>query len=199
MSPVNRDEFEAVVLSMVNDGDRVTATEVSDRIGLSVRTCTTLLDALVHDGSLDRDEDDDNATYGKPRIVRRGAGPRLDDAERSLRNGTIDAAGRLLADGATARVEVVLEQDALLRRKYGVAALVGLLLGPLGLVYVAPWKTAGLWTLVYLGVRWLPFLPSDGMWKLWLAVHALCALVNLAYTFRFNREGGRSPLLPSRR
>ena len=196
---MNRDEFEAIVVSMVSGGERVSVTEVSERVGLSVRSVTTLLDALVRDGTLDRDEGADVTTYGEPRLVRRGVGARLDDAERAVRDDMLDAAGRLLAEGATARVEVVLEQDALVQRKYGIAALVGLLFGPLGLFYVAPWKTSGLATLVYLGVRWVPFFPSEGMWKFWLAVHVLCALVNTAYTFRFNREGGRSPLLPSRR
>lgn len=87
------------------------------------------------------------------------------------------------------------------QRDLRVAALLGLLGGPLGLLYSAPLLTAGIASAVYVAaVLALLFVPLIGMAALFYLVplvHLACAALGPAYAWRFNRVGARSALLPS--
>jgi hypothetical protein len=220
---MNRDAFEAEVVALANGGGRVTVANVSAKTGLSLRTCQTLLDMMMRDGALDRDDDGEAAVYRVRGLDRAGhAGARterterpepkreseppaqkvrvkLDEATRGVQDEVIAAAGKIVVKQAGERIQAAMGAagiDVKAKRNLGIAALAGLLLGPLGLFYAAPWINAILASAVYLLLGWLPFLRIDGMWKFWVVVHLLSAFASFLYAVRFNRVGERAPLLP---
>lgn len=87
------------------------------------------------------------------------------------------------------------------QRDLRIAALLGLLGGPIGLLYAAPLLTAGIASALYVAaVLALVFVPLIGMAALFYLVplvHLACAALGPAYAWRFNRVGARSALLPS--
>ncbi len=210
---MDREAFEAEVLALAGSG-RVTVADVSARSGLTERTCETLLARMVRDGRLDRDGDEAAPAYraparerarGSERPAPRRSEPPADEArsglgeiERDVHGEVIAAAGKLVVAQAGERIQAAIGMAHNDRRSLGIAALAGLLLGPLGLFYAAPWATAIVATAVYLGLRWLPFWPTEGAWRFWLVVHALFGFASFLYAVRFNRTGERSPLLPPR-
>jgi DNA-binding Lrp family transcriptional regulator len=215
---MDRDAFEAEVVALAKSGGRVTPAAIGARIGLSERTCQTLLDMMVRDGKLQREPGDDDAPVyrvrasepparkrasepepereSEPRVARARA--KVAEATRDVQDQVIAAAGQIVVKQAGERIQAAIGVDPKSRRSLGIAALAGMLLGPLGLFYAAPWMTAIISTAVYLGLRWLPFWPTEGMWKFWLVVHLVFALVSFLYAVRFNRTGDRATLFPPR-
>lgn len=223
---MNRDAFEAEVVALANEGGRVTVANVAAKTGLSLRTCQTLLDMMTRDGALDRDDPEDDreaAVYRVRGLDRKGARAeraeraerpeakraseppaqkvrvKVDEATRGVQDEVYAAAGKIVVKQAGERIQAAMGAagiDVKAKRHLGIAALAGLLLGPLGLFYAAPWINAIVASAVYLGLRWLPFWPTDGMWKFWLVVHLLFAFASFLYAVRFNRVGERVPLLP---
>jgi hypothetical protein len=120
------------------------------------------------------------------------------EALRGLHDEVIAAAGSIVVKQAGERIQAAMGVEPTSKRHLGAAALAGLLLGPLGLFYAAPWMVSIVATAAYLALRWLPFWPTDGMWKFWLVVHLGFALASFLYAVRFNRAGERAPLLPAR-
>ena len=72
------------------------------------------------------------------------------------------------------------------------------LLGPLGLFYSAPYPVAALATAGYIALWALSFLPIVGTLVGYLLpiAHLAAALAGAAYTWRYNRTGKRSALVP---
>ena len=124
---------------------------------------------------------------------------KLDDASRGMQDEVVAAAGKIVVKQAGEKLQAAMGAagiDLKAKRRLGVAALAGLLVGPLGLFYAAPWINAIVASAVYLALGWLPFLRGDGMWKFWVVVHVLSAFASFLYAVRFNRVGERAPLLP---
>jgi hypothetical protein len=86
------------------------------------------------------------------------------------------------------------------RKDLRVAAGLGLVLGPLGLNYSAPWKVSVPASVGYmLGVVVLskiPILGTGFLAYLVPLIHLACAAGGAAYAWRFNRVGKRAALLP---
>lgn len=212
---MDRDAFESEVLALARSGERVTAANVSARLGLSLRSCQTLLEMMARDGGLQRESGEgDLIVYrlggrGAPSPKRASAPPPSSErpaprargvveATRDVQDQVIAAAGHIVVKQAGERLQAAIGVEPKHKRNLGIAALAGMLLGPIGLYYAAPWLTAIISTAVYLGLRWLPFWPTEGMWKFWLVVHLGFALASFLFAVRYNRAGERAPLLPPR-
>jgi len=72
------------------------------------------------------------------------------------------------------------------------------LLGPWGLAYSAPWVTVLLTSAAYIVALNIPIIRSIvAMFA--VIIHVACALAGLAYAWRYNQNGKRTPLLPPER
>ena len=136
------------------------------------------------------------------------------DAIGSLREGFDALKDRVVKDAATrvVREKLGLDDDSSAdrrarssrgkgpRRDLRLAALFGLLGGPIGLLYSAPWLTAALASAVYVAVVlalfFVPLIGTAALFYLVPLVHLACAALGPAYAWRFNRVGARSALLP---
>jgi hypothetical protein len=88
------------------------------------------------------------------------------------------------------------------RKDLRVAGVLGMVLGPLGLTYSAPWKVAVPASAGYLVLLALTRVPGLGavlglfVPSVMVLIHLACAAGGAAYAWRFNRTGKRAALLP---
>lgn len=127
----------------------------------------------------------------------------LKDAVDSLRKefvekatGAVIGAKLGLADEKTERARTGSKS----RKDLRVGLALGLLFGPLGLFYCAPYKVAGLTSLVYVaavvGLFFIPIVGHVFLMYLVPLTHILSAAAGGAYAWRFNRSGQRGSILP---
>ncbi|MDO9018275.1 MAG: hypothetical protein Q8S73_23945 [Deltaproteobacteria bacterium] len=197
---MTREEFERVVRAMRAEGVPLSMPNLMVRTELPRHTIQEWLDDL------------DQPKPAPDAEARKTAAGKGVDAIDSLRENFGALRDRVVKDAATRVVREKLglgdEPPADRRSKakrpqrdLRVAALLGLLGGPIGLLYSAPLLTAGIASAVYVAaVLALIFVPLIGIAALFYLVplvHLACAALGPAYAWRFNRVGARSALLPS--
>ena len=199
---MTRDEFERVVRAMRAEGVPLSMPNLMVRTELPRHTIQEWLDDLDQPKSA-------ASTDAKKTVAGKGV-----DALDSLREGFDALKDRVVNDAATRVVREKLGLDDPPAGRQGktsrakrpqrdlrLAALFGLLGGPLGLLYAAPLLTAGLASALYVGVvlalLFIPLIGTAALFDLVPLVHLACAALGPAYAWRFNRVGARSALLPS--
>jgi hypothetical protein len=196
---MDQDDFEAEVVALASEGTTVTAANLSAQTRLSPRTCETLLERMVRDGRLERE----NAVDGDVQVYRvRGLATKAkkrvlvdEGIEDALHREVLGAAGKIVVQQAVQQVRVKVGIDPAAKRNPLIGAAIGLLFGPFGLLYAAPWRPALISCAVYLVVYLTPLSRSfDGFWKLGLAANVVFAILSALYVWRFNRVGERAPL-----
>ncbi len=196
---MTREQFEKTVLAMRAEGVPLTMPNLMLR--------TELPRGVIEDWleDIDRIERVAQRQKGRGEVTAAGAAA---EAAKSLRE-ELDELRKKVVEEATARVvekklgweepkaphgEKGPEKDLRWALGYG---LVG---GPFGLFYAAPFMVAGAVSAVYLLAAVALFLvPGLGlMLLLYLLppVHFFSALACAAYAWRYNRTGSRSPLFP---
>lgn len=198
---MTREEFERVVRAMRAEGVPLSMPNLMVRTELPRHTIQEWLD------DIDQPKSADASAAAKKTAAGKGV-----DAIDSLREGFGALKDRVVKDAATRVVREKLGLDdeppserrtkaKRPQRDLRVAALLGLLGGPFGLLYSAPWLTAGIASALYLGVvlalLFIPLIGTAALFYLVPLVHLACAALGPAYAWRFNRVGARSPLLPS--
>jgi len=199
---MSREEFERVVRAMRAEGVALSMPNLMVRTELPRHTIQDWLD------DLDKPKKEDDATASSKTAAGKGV-----DAIDQLRESISALKDRVVKDAAT---KVVREKLGLgdepsprrssskakgPRRDLRVAAGLGLLGGPFGLLYAAPLLTAGVASALYLAVvlvlLFVPLIGAAFLFYLVPLVHLACAALGPAYAWRFNRVGARSALLPS--
>jgi hypothetical protein len=202
---MTREEFERVVRAMRAEGVALSMPNLMVRTELPRHTIQEWLD------DLDRPRSEPSASDGKKTVAGKGV-----DAIDSLREGFDALKDRVVKDAATRVVREKLGLDSdddkadrrsrsskakRPQRDLRVAALAGLLGGPIGLFYSAPLLTAGIASALYVGVvlalLFIPLIGTAALFYVIPLVHLACAALGPAYAWRFNRVGARSALLPS--
>lgn len=200
---MTREEFERVVRAMRAEGVPLSMPNLMVRTELPRHTIQEWLDDI------------DQPRAASPSAAKKTAAGKGVDAIDSLREGFDALKDRVVKDAATRVVreklglddEPASERKARASRAKGprrdlrLAALFGLLGGPIGLFYSAPLLTAGIASAIYvaavLALLFVPLIGTAALFYLVPLVHLACAALGPAYAWRFNRVGARSPLLPS--
>lgn len=200
---MTREEFERVVRAMRAEGVPLSMPNLMVRTELPRHTIQEWLDDI------------DQPRPAEAAATKKTAAGKGVDAIDSLREGFDALKDRVVKDAATRVVREKLgldEQPATARRTrtsrapkaqrdLRLAALFGLLGGPIGLFYSAPLLTAGIASAIYvaavLALLFIPLIGTAALFYLVPLVHLACAALGPAYAWRFNRVGARSPLLPS--
>jgi hypothetical protein len=194
---MDRDRFEQEVLALAGEGTKLTVANVAARTKLPLRKAETMLDDLVKAGHAESDIDEDVGVI----VYRvRGLSPkgrvRLEDAVGDARDRAMRAASEVIVKQAASRAKAtLLAAPRAGEKSILIGAVLGLFLGPLGLLYAAPWATAIIASAVYMLAWWLPLVKWI-MGAVALAVHVGSALASAGYVWRFNQQGKRAPLLP---
>ncbi len=200
---MSREEFERVVRAMRAEGVPLSMPNLMVRTELPRHTIQDWLD------DLDKPKKEDDATASSKTVAGKGV-----DAIDQLRESIGALKDRVVKDAATkvVREKLGLDDDDApksrssskakrAKRDLRVAAGLGLLGGPFGLLYAAPLLTAGIASAVYLAVvlvlLFVPLIGTAFLFYLVPLVHLACAALGPAYAWRFNRVGARSALLPS--
>jgi hypothetical protein len=199
---MSREEFERVVRAMRAEGVPLSMPNLMVRTELPRHTIQDWLD------DLDKPRKDDDATASSKTAAGKGV-----DAIDQLRESIGALKDRVVKDAATkvVREKLGLDDEPSPRRSASkskgprrdlrVAAGLGLLGGPFGLLYAAPLLTAGVASALYLAVvlvlLFVPLIGTAFLFYLVPLVHLACAALGPAYAWRFNRVGARSALLPS--
>jgi hypothetical protein len=205
---MTREEFERVVRAMRAEGVTLSMPNLMVRTELPRHTIQEWLE------DLDRPKAAAGTTDAKKTVAGKGV-----DAIDSLREGFDALRDRVVKDAATRVVRETLgignnndNDDRAERRSRSskakrpqrdlrIAALLGLLGGPIGLLYSAPLLTAGIASALYVGVAlallFIPLIGTAALFYLVPLVHLASAALGPAYAWRFNRVGARSALLPS--
>lgn len=192
---MDRDRFEAMVIALAAEGLPITVANVSARTGVAPRKAEARLDDMVCAHHLETDVDEREAVVVyrvrglSPNAKRRVTGAMSDAHDRVVR-----AAGGVVVRQAATRATIAIRAPAMVGDKslvYG--ALLGLL-GPIGLVYAAPWATVIVATLAYV-IAWKIPVVHAIVGMLAILIHLACALLGAAYAWRYNQRGRRAPLL----
>ncbi|MBK6535640.1 MAG: hypothetical protein IPF99_40755 [Deltaproteobacteria bacterium] len=200
---MTRDEFERVVRAMRAEGVPLSMPNLMVRTELPRHTIQEWLDDL------------DQPKPAPAAEARKTAAGKGVDAIDSLRENFGALRDRVVKDAATRVVREKLGLDdeppadrrskassaPKARRDLRLAALFGILGGPIGLFYSAPLLTAGIASAIYvaavLALLFIPLIGTAALFYLVPLVHLACAALGPAYAWRFNRVGARSALLPS--
>lgn len=172
------------------------------------------LDALVGEGVLDFDSDDDGEVHwtvkGAARPAR-GADKvedvlRLEQLGQQVRGGRgasrpVERVGQsLVAPGGAASEARSLVKHALAReggeKSLVAAGILSLVLGPIGWIYAAPLKEAIPGALLFAAAMWvlrlLPFMLAGPAYSL---LYAASGALGVLYAWQYNRTGRTTPLL----
>ncbi len=194
---MTRAEFEKVVRAMRAEGVTLSMPNLMVRTELPRHLIEEWLEAL------DAPPTQDPGAQGKT-VAGKGVDvvANLRDTVGALKDKVVrEAATRVVKDRLGLDDPPSRSRDKGPQRDLRVAAVLGLLFGPFGLFFAAPWLTAALASLAYaVVVTALFFIPLLGTVLLTYTVpivHLVCAVLAPIYAWRFNRVGARSPLLPS--
>jgi hypothetical protein len=204
---MDQDRFESAVIALASEGVALTVANVAARTGVAPRKAEAMLDEMVRTHNLESDVDEKQGVI----VYRvRGLSPnvkrvRVAEAESRRARGVDDvkrdlamAAGEVMVRQAATRAkDVVLAKPKEGEKSIALGGLLGLL-GPWGLAYSAPWVTVLLTSAAYIVALNIPIIRTIvGMFA--VIIHVACALAGLAYAWRFNQNGKRTPLLPPER
>ncbi len=199
---MTREDFEKTVRAMRTENVPLTMPNLMLRTELPRSVIETWLEEIdnppppASNGKAGASGSKDEAKAETPGEV-------LKDAVESLRKEFVEK-----ATGAVIGAKLGLGDEKAERAKTGskarkdlrAALAFGLVFGPVGLFYCAPYKVAALASLVYLpAVVGLSFIPGVGLIFLTYLVpltHILSAAAGGAYAWRFNRSGQRGSILP---
>jgi len=197
---MERDRFESEIIELASQGVPITVANVASRMKLPPRKAEAMLDEMIRSGHLDSEIDEREAVLVyKVRGLTTGKRKRVlvdtDDDDDDRSNPIARAAGEVLVRQAKSTAKKVV-----LDRKEGEkSVLVGLglgfFLGPIGLLYAAPWMVGIVSVLVY-AIAWKIPLVSSLLAALLAILHIGFAIVSALYVLRYNKSGKRAPLLP---
>lgn len=191
---MDRDRFESEVVTLAATGKLVTVANVAARTGVPPRKAEAMLDAMVHDGFLESDVDEREAVVVyKVRGLTAASAPSLGSID-----AKVEARVRELERASARALAAPPEGRARGDRSAVLGAALGLVFGPLGLAYSAPWGVVLVTTLAYGLASSLPFVRA--VFALVVAlVHLGFAIAGGLYARRYNQLGRRAPLLPPER
>ncbi len=204
---MNREEFARVVRAMRAEGIPLTMPNLMVRTELPRATLEDWLADLDNPAPV-------GAAQEGTRRARRDTDDPRDDVAGRLLDRMADLKDDLARTAATTLVkdklgitddpvehtpEAADSRRTLKDLRWG--AGLGLLLGPLGLFYAAPVHIAGIATAAYVALWALSRVPILGQVFGYLlpVAHLAAAVAGAAYTWRYNRAGRRSALLPDER
>ncbi len=216
---MTRDEFEKVVRAMKAEGVALTMPNLLVR--------TELPRALIEDWLTEMDKAPAASDSTKPppgqtpppggaesgrKVQPTAAGEALDELDQlrqrvdRLRKGIVDKATETVVNKTLGLDDDPSpkggrEVGAQRRKKdLRVGGALGLLLGPFGLFYAAPYLTAGIAAGLYLvavvGLNFVPLVGSAFLMYLIPLFHVASCVASAAYAWRYNRSGKRGPLFP---
>jgi hypothetical protein len=196
---VTRDEFEHRVLSLwMTTRMPLTRANLQFVTGVPRARLEKWLDQLVADNIVDVDSDDAGELIWTVRGADRPArGPEKAEEVKKL------ADLRREVQGSTALVKMGAAASSLTRRPAAgephksliASGLLSFFFGPLGWLYAAPPKEAGLAIAAY--VLLCAILPHFLLAMLFGVLNPVSAGVGVLYAWRYNQKGERTPLLPS--
>ena len=157
------------------------------------------LDQLVADGVLDVDSDDEGElVWGVRGAVRAGTGPQKPEEVKKLADLKSEVAGSsslaLVKIGAGAAHSLVASGGEG-KKSLIASGVLSFFFGPLGWLYAAPLKEAGVVALAYLILCAL--MPHFLLAPLLAIAHPLSAAIGVGYAWRHNQKGERTSLLPA--
>lgn len=196
---MDQERFEAEVVGLASEGVKLTVANVAARTRLSPRKAEQMLDAMVASHHLDSEVDERAGLVVyqvrglDDHVAVRG---KLAALEKQITAGAQRAAREVLVADAGARVKGALATTG--ERSVLAAGLLGLVLGPVGLIYAAPWEVVGGGLLAYLVMGILVKIPLLGalLVPLWGLLHLVTIAACILYAIRYNQHGRRVPLLP---
>jgi hypothetical protein len=195
---VTRDDFEHQLLSLwMTTRVPFTRANLQFVTGVPRGKLGAWLDALVADGVLDVDSDDAGEMVWSVRgAVRAASGPdkpedvrKLAELKRQVRSSTA-----LVKVGAASLALPSLPSGGADHKSLIASGVLSFFFGPIGWIYAAPLKEAGVAILAYLILCMV--LPHFLLVPLMGLLHPLSAAIGVAYAYRHNQKGERTPLLP---
>ncbi len=197
---MDRDGFEAKVIALSHEGKRLTVANVTALTGIAPRKAEAWLDAMVVAGRLDSDIDEKDAVVVY-RVRGLDALPQKVIADREakkklslLEQMESDARGAVVAQAKTRAKEALLVTKPG-ERSVALGGLLGLIFGPLGLLYSAPLLVVLVSVLGYAILGAIPIIRTLFAFII-VPVHLAFGVAGALYTLRFNQKGERTPLLP---
>lgn len=198
---VTRDEFEHRVLSLwMTTRMPLTRANLQFVTGVPRARLEKWLDELVGEQVIDVDSDDTGELMWTVRGAERPArGPekpeeikKLADLKREVAASSPSTA--LVKAGAMASALTLPRRDGQPHKSLVASGLLSFFFGPLGWLYAAPLKEAGIaiaaWVLLF------ALLPHFLLTMLLGVVAPVSAGVGLLYAWKYNQKGERTPLLP---
>jgi hypothetical protein len=199
---VTRDDFEHQLLSLwMTTRVPFTRANLQFVTGVPRGKLGTWLDALVADGVLDVDSDDAGELLWSVRgAARATSGPdkpedvrKLAELKRQVRGST----ALVKAGAAAASLSLPsLPHGGRDHKSLIASGVLSFFFGPIGWIYAAPLKEAGVAILAYLIL--CAVLPHFLLVPLMGLMHPLSAAIGVAYAYRHNQKGERTPLLPEK-
>lgn len=209
---MSRDEFEKTVRAMRAEGVPLTMPNLMLRTELPRSTIEEWLEDLEQS---ERRPSAKAAAKPSPKTAVKDKDD--DEGAPNILNRMNDLKNEIVKNAATAAVKEKLgipddEEDEDDDHIHGSArardlkdlrwgAGLGLVAGPLGLFYSAPYQVAGVASAIYLAgiflLRLVPVVGSAFLAYLIPLIHIGCAVAGAAYTWRYNRTGRRSALMPA--
>jgi hypothetical protein len=196
---VTRDEFEHRLLSLwMTTRVPLTRANVQFVTGVPRAKLGKWLDELVADGVLDVDSDDEGEMVWAVRgAARATAGPTRPEEVKKLADLKREVAGAKAASTALVKLgatSLQVPHGGDHHKSLIASGLLSFFFGPLGWLYAAPLKEAGLAILGYIIL--CAILPHFLLAPLLGIANPLSAAVGVAYAWRHNQKGERTSLLP---
>jgi hypothetical protein len=197
---VTRDDFEYQLLSLwMTTRVPFTRANLQFVTGVARGKLGPWLDALVADGVLDVDSDDAGELLWSVRGAARAAsGPDKPEEVRKLAElkRQVRSSSALVKVGAASLALPSLPQGGSDHKSLIASGVLSFFFGPIGWIYAAPLKEAGVAILAYLIL--CAVLPHFLLVPLMGLMHPLSAAIGVAYAYRHNQKGERTPLLPEK-
>jgi hypothetical protein len=199
---VTRDEFEHRLLSLwMTTRLPLTRANLQFVTGVPRPKLGKWLDELVADGVLDVDSDDEGEMlWGVRGAARSTTGPtspgdvkKLGDLKREVNSTTALVKAGAASLGLRDVAGSLGQPHGPNHKSLVASGLLSFFFGPLGWMYAAPLKEAGPVALVFF-LLWA-VLPKVLMLPLLSIISPLSAAVGVAYAWRHNQKGARTPFL----
>lgn len=200
---MTRDDFEHRLLSLwMTTRMPLTRANLQFVTGVPRPKLGKWLDALVADGVLDVDADDEGEmVWGVRGAARAATGPKtpeevkkLDELKREVAGAApASSALALMRLGGGAAQSLVARGDG--KKSLVASGLLSFFFGPLGWLYAAPLKEAVPAIVVY-ALFWLVFSHFALFAPLFTLLHIAFGAAGVGYAWRHNQKGERTSLVP---
>jgi hypothetical protein len=196
---MTREEFEARLLELwVTTKVPFTRANLQFLTGVSRKKLDAWTKTLVGEGVLESDIDDDGElVFAVPGAARpaRGLATPADVAKlRRLKAETAGTAASLALALRGPGAALVKAKPDKGDKSLAVSGVLSFALGPLGWLYAGPWKTAVVASIGYIAL--IKLLPAFLLLPMLAVAMPVSALMGLAYAWRHNQKGERTPILP---